>query len=163
MKDRLNREIKYREEFRPFAPAVPIEVADTYFDLPRGGARLGACMSGVFPVRPEWRSRLAAITHVDGTARVQTVERERAPRFYALLERYGNRTGIPILLNTSFNLAGEPIVTRAVEGYSTFRRCGIDLLVAGRCLVSKRPADAVRSPPGSTEHALSSNAEALSC
>jgi carbamoyltransferase len=140
MKDRLNREIKYREEFRPFAPAVPIEVAGKYFDLPPGGARLGAFMSGVFPVRPEWRDRLAAVTHVDGTARVQTVEREKAPRFYALIERYGATSGIPILLNTSFNLAGEPIVTRAVEGYSTFLRCGIDVLVAGRHIVSKKTA-----------------------
>jgi carbamoyltransferase len=137
MKDRLNKEIKYREEFRPFAPAVLIEAADRYFDLPPGGARLGAFMSGVFPVKAEWRDRLAAITHVDGTARVQTVERDKAPRFYALIERYGKETGIPILLNTSFNLAGEPIVTRAVEGYSTFRRSGIDVLVAGRHLVTK--------------------------
>ena len=137
MKDRLNKEIKYREEFRPFAPAVPIELAAKYFDFPPAGARLGAFMSGVFPVRSEWRDRLAAITHVDGTARLQTVEREKAPRFYALLERYGAKTGIPVLLNTSFNLAGEPIVTRAVEGYSTFRRCGIDVLVAGNHLVQK--------------------------
>ena len=150
MKDRLNREIKYREEFRPFAPAVPIEVASTYFELPPGGARLGAYMSGVFPVRPEWRGRLAASTHVDGTARVQTVEREKAPRFHALLQRYGEKTGIPIILNTSFNLAGEPIVTRAVEGYSTFRRCGIDVLVAGNYVVSKRPAHAVLRPDGAT-------------
>jgi carbamoyltransferase len=140
MKDRLNKEIKYREEFRPFAPAVPIEVAEKYFDLPPGGARLGAFMSGVFPVREEYKSQLAAITHIDGTARVQTVERDKAPRFYALLERYGQRTGIPVLLNTSFNLAGEPIVTRAVEGYSTFLRCGIDLLIAGRHVVTKKVA-----------------------
>jgi len=137
MKDRLNKEIKYREEFRPFAPAVPIEQAAKYFDFPPAGARLGAFMSGVFPVRPEWRDKLAAITHVDGTARLQTVERDKAPRFYALLERYGAKTGIPVLLNTSFNLAGEPIVTRAVEGYSTFRRCGIDVIVAGNHLVQK--------------------------
>jgi carbamoyltransferase len=137
MKDRLNREIKYREEFRPFAPAVPIEDAEVYFELPPGGARLGAFMSGVFPVRPEWRQRLMAVTHVDGTARVQTVRRETAPRFYSLLERYGRASGIPILLNTSFNLAGEPIVTRAAEGYSTFRRCGIDLVVAGHTIVWK--------------------------
>jgi carbamoyltransferase len=148
MKDRLNREIKYREEFRPFAPVVPIELADRYFDLPKGGARLGAYMSGVFPVRNEWRDKLAAVTHVDGTARVQTVERDKAPRLYALLERYGAKTGIPVILNTSFNLAGEPIVTRAVEGYSTFRRCGIDVLVAGNHLVSKRPAHAALRTDG---------------
>ncbi|MEO6420325.1 MAG: carbamoyltransferase C-terminal domain-containing protein, partial [Polyangiaceae bacterium] len=145
MKDRLNREIKYREEFRPFAPAVPIEVAETFFDLPPGGAALGRYMSGVFPVKAEWREKLAAITHTDGTARVQTVERSKAPKFYDLLHRYGAETGIPILLNTSFNLAGEPIVTRAVEGYSTFRRCGIDLLIAGRNIVSKARVTAQRN------------------
>jgi carbamoyltransferase len=94
-------------------------------------------MSGVFAVRPEWRARLGAVTHVDGTARVQVVEREMAPRFHALLDAYGRRTGIPVLLNTSFNVAGEPIVTDALEGYMTFRRCGIDALVAGSTLVTK--------------------------
>jgi carbamoyltransferase len=165
MKDRLNRDIKYREEFRPFAPAVPIEHAATYFDLPPGGARLGAFMSGVFPVRPEWRDRLAAITHVDGTARVQTVERDKAPRFYALLERYGAKTGIPVILNTSFNLAGEPIVTRAVEGYSTFRRCGIDVLVAGPHLVTKKKVDAHAETSGATTAAGEADAteEAVAC
>src|SRR6202040_1855137 len=138
MRDRLNRDIKYREEFRPFAPVVPIEVADRYFELPPGGARLARFMSGVFPVRPEWRARLAAITHIDGTARLQALERSMAPRLPPVLESYGRHSGIPVLLNTSFNLAGEPIVNRAVEGYSTFRRSGIDVLVAGRTRVAKR-------------------------
>ncbi len=138
MRDKLNRSIKFREEFRPFAPAVPIESASSYFDLPPGGERLGRFMSGVFPVRPEWRDRLAAVTHVDGTARVQTVERAMAPRFHALLEEIGRRTGVPVLLNTSFNLAGEPIVNRAIEAYSTFRRSGIDLLACGPVLVAKK-------------------------
>jgi carbamoyltransferase len=140
MRDRLNRDIKYREEFRPFAPVVPLEAADRYFDLPAGGARLARFMSGVFPVRPEWRHKLAAITHVDGSARLQVLERAMAPRLHALLEAYGRRSGIPVLLNTSFNVAGEPIANRALEGYSTFRRCGIDALVAGSTLVTKRPA-----------------------
>ena len=140
MRDRLNRDIKYREEFRPFAPVTPIETADRYFELPPGGARLARFMSGVFPVRPEWRAKLAAVTHVDGSARLQTLEREMAPRLHALLEAYGRRSGVPVLLNTSFNVAGEPIVNRALEGYSTFRRCGIDALVAGATLVTKRAA-----------------------
>jgi carbamoyltransferase len=138
MRDRLNREIKYREPFRPFAPVVPIEVAARYFEIPPGGTRLARFMSGVFPVRPEWRSRLQAITHVDGTARLQVLESGMAPRLHALLEAYGQRTGIPVLLNTSFNLAGEPIVNRAVEGYSTFLRSKIDVLVAGGTRVRKR-------------------------
>ncbi|MFL5310690.1 MAG: carbamoyltransferase [Myxococcales bacterium] len=140
MRDKLNRSIKFREEFRPFAPAVPIEAASRYFDLPPGGERLGRFMSGVFPVRREWRDRLAAVTHVDGTARVQTVDPAILPRFHALLEEVGRRTGVPVLLNTSFNLAGEPIVNRAAEAYSTFRRSGIDLLVCGPALVAKKQA-----------------------
>jgi carbamoyltransferase len=143
-RDRLNREVKFREEFRPFAPAVPVELVDRYFDVPPGGARLCRFMSGVFPVRGEWRSRLAAVTHVDGTARVQAVDPEISPRFHALLHAFGTRTGVPVLLNTSFNLAGEPIVTRAVEGYTTFRRSGIDLVVAGRCIVGKARATGIR-------------------
>ena len=138
MRDRLNREIKYREPFRPFAPVVPIESAARYFEIPSGGMRLARFMSGVFPVRQQWRSRLQAITHVDGTARVQVLEPRMAPRLHALLEAYGRRSGIPVLLNTSFNLAGEPIVNRAVEGYSTFLRSKIDVLVAGMTRVMKR-------------------------
>ncbi len=137
-RDRLNRDIKFREEFRPFAPVVPIEAAGTYFDLSSGAMRLARFMSGVFPVRPEWRSQLDAVTHVDGTARVQVLEAAMAPTLHALLGAYGRRSGLPVLLNTSFNVAGEPIVTRALEGYSTFRRCGLDLLVAGSTLVRKR-------------------------
>ena len=143
MRDRLNRDIKFRDEFRPFAPVVPIEAADRYFDLPAGGARLARFMSGVFQVRPEWRAALGAITHVDGTTRLQALDREMAPRLYALLQAYGRRTGSPVLLNTSFNLSGEPIVNRAVEGYSTFLRCGIDVLVAGRTRVMKKGAVSV--------------------
>jgi carbamoyltransferase len=138
MRDRLNRDIKYREEFRPFAPVCPVEEAERFFELPPGGARLSRFMSGVFPVRPEWRERLAAVTHIDGTARLQTLERGFAPLLYDLVQAYGRRTGVPVLLNTSFNLAGEPIVCTAREGYSTFRRSGIDLLIVGNTRVRKR-------------------------
>lgn len=149
MRDRLNREIKYREEFRPFAPIVPAEDAERFFELPPGGIRLGRFMSGVFPVRPAYRTMLAAITHVDGTARLQTVDREISPLLHQLLRQYEARTGLPVLLNTSFNLAGEPIVNRVIEAYSTFRRCGIDVLVAGDDLVSKSHVSA--APRESTQ------------
>jgi carbamoyltransferase len=144
MRDRLNRDIKFREEFRPFAPVAPIETAGRYFELPSGGIRLARFMSGVFPVRPEWREQLAAITHVDGSARLQALERDMAPRLHDLLEAYGRRSGISVLLNTSFNVAGEPMVNRALEGYSTFRRCGIDVLVAERTVVRKHAAPPAR-------------------
>jgi carbamoyltransferase len=137
MRDRLNRDIKYREEFRPFAPVVPLAHANRFFEMPAGAERLGRFMSGVFRVRPEWRNRLAAVTHVDDTARVQVLDPAMEPRLARLLELYGVRSGIPVLLNTSFNLAGEPIVNTAAEGYSTFRRSGIDLLIAGNVRVGK--------------------------
>jgi carbamoyltransferase len=89
-------------------------------------------------VKPQWRSALAAVTHVDGTARLQALPREMAPRVHDLLTAYGKKSGVPVLLNTSFNLAGEPIVNRVVEGYSTFRRSGIDVLVAGGARIEKR-------------------------
>src|SRR5437660_4818798 len=89
IRDRINRDIKRREEFRPFAPVVPAEAADRFFDLPPGGARLARYMSGVFPVRPEFRGQLAGVTHVDGSARVQVLERNMAPRLHALLEALG--------------------------------------------------------------------------
>jgi carbamoyltransferase len=146
MRDRLNRDVKYREEFRPFAPVTPVEAADRYFELPRGGARLARFMSGVFPVRPEWRAELAAVTHVDGSARVQALERWMAPRLHALLEAYGRRSGVPVLLNTSFNVAGEPMVSSALEGYLTFRRCGIDTLAAAPALVTKRVSGLAATP-----------------
>jgi len=114
--------------------------------LPPGGLRLARFMSGVFPVRPEWRERLGAVTHVDGTARLQTLSRDMAPRLYKLLEAYGQRTGIPVLLNTSFNLAGEPIVNRVVEGYTTFRRSGMDVLVAGQTRLTKRASPLAKAP-----------------
>jgi len=158
VRDRLNRDIKFREEFRPFAPVTTVEAAGRYFDLPPGGLRLARFMSGVFPVRPEWRSALAAVTHVDGSARLQALEREMAPRMYALLEAYGRRTGIPVLLNTSFNIAGEPIVNRALEGYSTFRRCGIDLLVTGPFVMTRRAS--ARPAPLEEEIACSQSAAA---
>jgi carbamoyltransferase len=144
MRDRLNRDIKYREEFRPFAPVTTFEAADRYFELPSGGARLARFMSGVFAVRPEWQAELAAVTHVDGSARLQALEHDMAPRLHSLLEAYGRRSGIPVLLNTSFNVAGEPIVNRAAEGYSTFRRCGIDVLVAERTVVRKHASPPAR-------------------
>lgn len=138
MRDRLNRDIKYREEFRPFAPIVLAEQAERFFVLPPGGNRLARFMSGVFPVRPEWRERLAAVTHVDGTARLQTLTRDFAPRVYDLIAAYGRSSGIPVLLNTSLNLAGEPIVCSVEEGYSTFRRSGIDTIVVGNTRVRKQ-------------------------
>ena len=93
----------------------------------------------VMPVRPEHHATLPAITHVDGTARVQTVFREHNPLYYGLIERFGQATGVPVVLNTSFNLRGEPIVTTPANAFSTFSRSEMDCLVLGNFLIKSRP------------------------
>jgi len=88
-------------------------------------------------VKEDKRAIVPAITHVDGTARLQTVSRATAPQFYRLIERFGEATGVPVLLNTSFNLKGEPIVNTPREALATFKRSEMDVLVLGRCLIEK--------------------------
>ena len=147
-RDRLNLRIKRREEFRPYAPAVPVELAERYFELPSGGARVGRFMSGVFPVRPEWRARLGA-SHPRRRDRARADRgRDDGPPVSRAAARVWGRSGIPILLNTSFNLAGEPIVNRAVEGYTTFRRSDLDLLVVGCAMVTRARAPPLPNPGG---------------
>ncbi len=137
MKEIVNRKIKFREPFRPFAPSVLAEQAQEFFDLPdkaRGPARF---MLVVPTVRPEAREKIPAVTHVDGTGRLQWVEEAANPRYHALIQRFGQATGVPVILNTSFNLKGEPIVNTPSEAYSTFVRSGLDALVVGDCLIVK--------------------------
>lgn len=108
-KSRLNLRVKHREEFRPFAPAVLAEAADSWFDFVDGDTD-SRFMLRVVPVRVEQRDRVPAIVHIDGTARPQTVTRDDAPELHTLLSAFLRATGIPMLVNTSFNIAGEPIV-----------------------------------------------------
>jgi carbamoyltransferase len=144
MKDIVNTKIKFREPFRPFAPSVLAERAGDFFDLPDAARHFPArYMLYVVDVKPELRERVPAITHVDGTARLQTVDREVAPRYHRLIETFGHATGVPVLLNTSFNLKGEPIVNTPAEAFSTFARSGMDVLVMGHHLVDKK-GDLVR-------------------
>ncbi len=136
MKDLVNTKIKFREPFRPFAPAVVAERAGDFFE-PRIVSQLAAqFMLLVADVAPEARAKIPAVTHADGTGRVQTVTEACNPLFYKLISRFGAATGVPVLLNTSFNLRGEPIVNTPAEAFSTFSRSGIDLLVLGNVLVS---------------------------
>jgi carbamoyltransferase len=134
MKDRLNARVKRREGFRPFAPAVPVEECARYFELPKGLESPYMMLIG--NVRDDMRSRLPAITHADGTARVQTVRREQNPRFYELLEEFGKRKGVPVLLNTSFN-ENEPIVCTPRDAVDCSQRAGMDVLAIGDYLVEK--------------------------
>jgi carbamoyltransferase len=135
MKDVLNARIKHREGFRPFAPAIPAERAEEYFET--GGA-YAPFMLKVFSVRPDKRDVIPAVTHVDGTARVQTVRREENERYYDLITAFGEITGVPVVLNTSFNVRGEPIVTTPADAVRCFLGTDIDELVLGNYVVSKK-------------------------
>ena len=138
MKDIVNTKIKFREPYRPFAPAVLIERASEFFALEGCERHMPArFMLLVSPVKEEAKARIPAVTHADGSARLQTVPRHTNPRYYRLIERFGEATGVPVLLNTSFNLRGEPIVNTPAEALSTFDRSGMDALILDRTLVSK--------------------------
>jgi carbamoyltransferase len=138
MKDIVNAKIKFREPYRPFAPSVAADCATKYFELESAAAQYPArYMLYVMPVKAEHRATLPAITHVDGTARVQTVFKEHNPLYYGLIERFGQATGVPVVLNTSFNLRGEPIVTTPANAFSTFSRSEMDCLVLGDFLIDK--------------------------
>lgn len=134
MKDYLNEQVKKREGFRPYAPAVLEENALEYFEL----KNLSAFMLLSPKVVPGMQERIPAVTHVDGTARVQTVNREQEPRFWGLIKAFGDITGVPVLLNTSFNLRGEPIVNTPEDAISCFNRTNMDMLVIGNCVAVKK-------------------------
>jgi carbamoyltransferase len=138
MKDIVNVKIKFREPFRPFAPSVLAEHAEDYFVMPQAHRHYPArFMLYVVDVRPEKRDIIPAITHVDGTGRLQTVGKDVSPRYYRLIEMFRQATGVPLVLNTSFNLKGEPIVNTPREAFRTFNESGMDALVLGDVMVEK--------------------------
>jgi carbamoyltransferase len=129
-KELLNSKIKRRESFRPFAPSILKEYVSEYFtkveDVP--------FMEKVFPIKPEKYGVIPAVTHVDGTGRLQTVDKNVSPRYYALINRFREKTGVPILLNTSFN-ENEPIVNTPAEALDCFLRTQMDMLVLENCII----------------------------
>ncbi|MFC4565585.1 carbamoyltransferase [Nocardiopsis mangrovi] len=135
---RINAMVKKREGFRPFAPAVTAEAAARYFDLSATGADHDF-MSFVVPVREEHRATLGAVTHVDGTARVQVVDPRANERFHRLIARFGELTGTPVLLNTSFNNNAEPIVQSVHDAVTGFLTTELDYLVVDDLLVRRTP------------------------
>lgn len=133
MKDHLNAKIKFREEFRPFAPVVKEDSYGDWFEtlgMPASPFMLYTHQA----LRPD---ETAAVTHVDGTSRVQTVSAEQNPYLYRILDAFERRTGVPVLINTSFNLRGEPIVSSPSDALKTFFASGIDCLALEDCLVDK--------------------------
>jgi carbamoyltransferase len=137
MKDILNLKIKRRESFRPFAPSVLREHVADWFeeddDVP--------FMMKVFPIREERRAAIPAVTHVDGTGRLQTVHRDTNPLYWQLIETFRRRTGVPMVLNTSFN-ENEPIVCRPEEALACFLRTHMDMVVLGNRVVERNSVNA---------------------
>jgi carbamoyltransferase len=133
MKERLNA-IKQREEFRPVAPAVLAEHAAEYFQPDK----TDPFMLFVARVRPEKAAEIPAVRHVDGTARVQTVSREDAPGFHAVIDAFYRRSGVPIVVNTSFNTRGEPIVCTPEDALACYFTTALDALAIGPFLLRKR-------------------------
>ena len=142
-KETINGMIKMRESYRPFAPSILQERVRDFFEVPVENADF-PFMSFVLNVKPEWRAQLPAITHIDSSARLQTVSKAANPRYWELIEAFGRKTGIPILLNTSFNNNAEPIADSVDDAVVCYLTSGLDYLVVGDYLARKkawRPED----------------------
>jgi carbamoyltransferase len=137
MKDVVNHAVKLREGFRPFAPACLAEDVNEWFDMK--GLKDSPYMLFVVPVQADKRDKIPAVTHVDGSARVQTVTAEQNPKFHKLLQAFKKRTGVPVFMNTSFNVKGEPIVNTPQDAVRCFLNTQIDMLVLDDVVIEKRP------------------------
>jgi carbamoyltransferase len=133
MNAKVNNAVKFREWWRPFAPSMLSEAASEYIE----SATDSPFMILTAQVRPEKRGVIPSVTHVDGSARPQTVERDVNPLYWRLIQQFGERTGVPVVLNTSFNLRGEPIVCTPTDAIRTFFSSGMDALVIGNFVVEK--------------------------
>jgi carbamoyltransferase len=142
MKEKLNKQVKHRQAFRPFAPVVLAERADEIFESHRDSPYMLLAEA----VRPEWRDRIPAIVHVDGTARVQTIREDQNGPLYRLIKAFDALTGVPVLLNTSFNVKGEPIVETPEDAIHCFLTTGIDYLILHDVLMHKKRAARVVAP-----------------
>jgi carbamoyltransferase len=136
MKETINRKIKLREPFRPFAPSMLAEASRRYF----GAQHDAPFMITVFPVLEERKHEIPAVVHVDGTARPQLVDKSVNPRYHALIEAFGERTGIPVVLNTSFNVQ-EPIVCSPEDAVRTFLATDVDILGMENLVIDRRSAE----------------------
>jgi carbamoyltransferase len=135
MKDKVNSAVKYREAFRPFAPSILEEAREEYFDIEKN--TFVPFMEKVYMIKKEKQKLLPAVTHVDGSGRLQTVNKEVNPKYYKLISEFNKITGVPIILNTSFNLNGEPIVCSPKDAIRTFYSCGLHILILGNYVITK--------------------------
>ena len=136
MRDIINLRIKFREKFRPFAPSILEEHVAEWFEIDEPTPY----MEKVFPIRPARHAQIPAVTHVDGSGRLQTVSKKTNPLYHALITRFYEKTGVPIVLNTSLN-ENEPVVRTPAEAISCFLRTDMDALVLGRCLIDRHRPD----------------------
>src|SRR3989338_7117793 len=138
MKEIVNTKIKFREPYRPFAPVVLEEKVKDYFEVDGLEHQdLTKFMLGVFPVRRDKRKVIPAVTHVDGSGRLQIINRRQNRRYYDIVKKFGDKTGVYVLLNTSFNLKGEPIVNSPENAFNTFSKSGLDILALEKFIVRK--------------------------
>ena len=137
MQEILNLKVKHREKFRPFAPVVCEDDALKYFDCDKSIPEPTDYMLMVYPIIKEWQSKIPAVTHVDGSGRLQTIRRFQNPLYYDLIKQFGKLSGIPILVNTSFNIRGEPIVCTPEDAYKCMMGTGIDYLVMDSFLIKR--------------------------
>ena len=135
-RDKINQIIKFRESFRPFAPAILNEKKEDFFLIRKN--ETANFMEKVFLIKNKMHNKIPAVTHIDGSGRLQTVEKTTNPKFYDLIKEFFNITSIPILINTSFNLNGEPIVCTPQDAIRTFNTSGLDMLVIGDFIISKQ-------------------------
>jgi carbamoyltransferase len=133
MKDAVNNNVKFREPWRPFAPSILAEYMEEYF----GTTHPSPFMILAFQAREEVRGKIPAALHVDNTGRPQTVEKETNPWYWELIDEFRKLTGVPVVLNTSFNVAGQPIVCTPKDALGTFYICGLDALAIGDFVVEK--------------------------
>jgi carbamoyltransferase len=136
-KELLNTKVKHREKFRPFAPVVCEEDVCTYFECDKPVPEPTDFMLMVYPIKKEWHKKLPSVTHVDGSGRLQTIRKSQNTVYYNLIKEFGRISGIPILINTSFNIRGEPIVCTPYDAYKCMMGTGIDYLVMGKLLIKR--------------------------
>jgi len=137
MREILNSKVKHRESFRPFAPVVCEDDALTYFECDDPIPGPSDFMLMVYPIKKEWHSKIPAVTHIDGSGRLQTIRKYQNPIYYTLIKEFGKLSGIPVLINTSFNIRGEPIVCTPYDAYKCMMGTGIDYLIIDRFLIKR--------------------------